>query len=84
MRFAPKELEIDCSDFTETMLWRNYNDKTLTSDPVIPFLQEFLSSVEELELRHSIDVEEPDYDDNYVEFLMFCCTILYHQSSASS
>ena len=65
MHCAPKRLKIDCYDFQKTAFWINYQE-TLTEkealfrqqkdhpmskmDPVIPFVQEFLSSVEVLEL----------------------------------
>ena len=55
MHCAPKELKIDCYAFQETLFWRNYsvqaaNPSIPTMDPVIPFIQEFLSGVEVLEL----------------------------------
>ena len=65
MHRAPKELKIDCYDFQKTAFWIDYQEtlnekRTLfrqqkdhpmsKMDPVIPFMQEFLSSVEVLEL----------------------------------
>ena len=64
MHCAPKELKIDCYTFQKTVFWKKYK-KTYTKklsllhqkncpvpnmDPVIPFIQEFLSGVEVLEL----------------------------------
>ena len=66
MHCAPKELKIDCYDFQKTAFWINYQETLTEKkaifrqqkdhpmskmDPVIiPFVQEFLSSVEVLEL----------------------------------
>ena len=64
MHCAPKELKIDCGYFQKTDFWKNYealtekvrifreqrDDPMAKMDPVIPFMQEFLSNVEVLEL----------------------------------
>ena len=54
-KFAPKNLRIDCCHFKRCMLWDDslicLRKKTIENmDPVIPFLQELLCSVEVLEL----------------------------------
>ena len=59
MQCAPQNLKIDCCSFKKTMFWKRFEEDCDRSrnkspvekmDPVIPFLQEFLSSVEVLEL----------------------------------
>ena len=59
MQCAPQNLTIDCCSFQTTVFWKKFeedcdrlrNKKPIEKmDPVIPFLQEFLSSVEVLEL----------------------------------
>ena len=54
MQSAPTELKIDCYDFTSTKIWKEFDEtgkqKGSKVDLIIPFLQEFLSSVEVLEL----------------------------------
>ena len=61
VHYAPKELKIDCFDFQKTAFWNNYeealNEKKKENncpmskmDPIIPFMQEFLSNVEVLEI----------------------------------
>ena len=60
---APPNLMIDCCSFQTTMFWKKFEEDCdrlrnkspiETMDPVIPFLQEFLSSVEVLELNTDI------------------------------
>ena len=62
MHRAPKQLKIDCYAFGKTVFWRKYKRAhsrqlrcrkhcaTVTMDPVIPFIQEFFTEVEVLEL----------------------------------
>ena len=60
---APKQLKIDCCTFLNSMFWKDFEDAyenkqnhpdqdqiDVTMNPVIPFIQEFLSSVEVLDL----------------------------------
>ena len=59
MQRAAPNLKIKCSYFQKTMFWKQFEEDSARlrnktpiekMDPVIPFLQDFLSSVEELEL----------------------------------
>ena len=66
MYAAPSKLEIDCYDFVDSLFWGDYQEElegirkkqfvssltnsSLKMDLVIPFLKDFLSSVEVLEL----------------------------------
>ena len=63
MQRAPQNLMIDCCRFQTTMLWKKFeedcdhlrNESPIEMmDPVIPFLQDFLSSVEVLEVGTDI------------------------------
>ena len=58
MRCAPDNLKIDCHSFVKTVLWGTFEEdcdrlRNKRMDPISPFLQNFLSSVEVLELRMS-------------------------------
>ena len=61
---APKEVRLDVYYFTGSPLWVKFDKKMVIRDPVIPFLQSFLSLVETIELE-SIALTNK-YDKNFV------------------
>ena len=88
MQSAPTELTIDCYDFTSTKIWKEFDEAIETVkqngskvDLVIPFLQEFLSSVEVLELGTGSVPGEVDGLEEVLHTVPF--VLLYNVLSSS-